>query len=181
MLFQTAHLRLASQYRIATLTIDAAVLSRAALADLSTALGLVERRPGLDVLIVRGLCTGPAPEDRADPAEVAALGQRVADRLAALDATTLAYIDGPCRGGALELALACDYRAAAGGPRTRLGFPGPRAGAVPCWGGTARLPRLVGLKRALDLFLSGRTLSAAQALAVGLVDRAFGPRLAEVH
>src|SRR5207244_2964978 len=102
-------------------------------------------------------------------------------RIAQLDPCTVAWIDGPCLGGALELALACDYRAAAGGARTRLGWPHVRAGGGPCWGGTGRLPWQVGLAAALDLLLNGGKLSAAQALAAGLIDRAYGPRIAAIQ
>ena len=121
----------------------------------------------------RRIGTGPDLEElAADPAAasaVAGLGQRIAGRLAGLPVTTVAEIDGPCLGGALELALACDVRVAAGHARTRLGFPQVSSGAVPCWGGSVRLPKLVGLGRALDLFLNGTRLSAAQARAAGLV------------
>jgi 3-hydroxyacyl-CoA dehydrogenase / enoyl-CoA hydratase / 3-hydroxybutyryl-CoA epimerase len=175
MLLETANLRLATQYRVATLTIDAAKLSRPVWLDLDRAVDLIEGIPGLDVLVLRAAC------GLADASPHAVIGQRVTDRLAALDPTTVAFLDGPWLGAALELALACDYRVASGGAKTRLGFPGLRAGVAPCCGGTVRLPRLIGMRRALDLFLTGRKLSAAQALAIGLVDRAFGPRLAEIH
>jgi 3-hydroxyacyl-CoA dehydrogenase/enoyl-CoA hydratase/3-hydroxybutyryl-CoA epimerase len=176
MLLETANLRLSTQYRVATLTIDAAELSRQVWLDLDAALDVVERLPGLDVLVLRTAACGLA-----EARPHTATGQRVSDRLAALDPTTVAFLDGPWLGAPVELALACDYRVASGGPKTRLGFPGLRAGVTPKCGGTVRLPRLIGLRRALDLFLTGRKLSAAQALSIGLVDRAFGPRLADVH
>jgi 3-hydroxyacyl-CoA dehydrogenase/enoyl-CoA hydratase/3-hydroxybutyryl-CoA epimerase len=176
MLLETANLRLSTQYRVATLTIDAAELSRQVWLDLDAALDVVERLPGLDVLVLR---TGACGLADASPHTVT--GQRVTERLAALDPTTVAFLDGPWLGAPLELALACDYRVGSGGPKTRLGFPGLRAGVTPQCGGTVRLPRLIGLRRALDLFITGRKFSAAQALSIGLVDRAFGPRLADVH
>jgi 3-hydroxyacyl-CoA dehydrogenase/enoyl-CoA hydratase/3-hydroxybutyryl-CoA epimerase len=197
MLYESPHLRLATEYRIATLTLSGAggernVLGRAALADLDTALAIAQEHPALDVLVLRsdtaaGLGAGADLAEfagRADPyeaAELARLGQRVAWRLAAMAPVTAAFIDGPCLNGALELALACDWRVAVGGPTTRLGFRHIMYGAIPCWGGTVALPRLVGLRSALDLFLTGRKLSAAQALDSGLVDRAVGQRLAAVH
>jgi len=177
MLLETANLRLTTQYRVATLTIDAAELSHAVWGDLEAALDVVERLPGLDVFVLRA--ARGLPNAAASPRP--AIGQRAADRLAALEATTVAFIDGPWLGAPLELALACDFRVASGGPKTRLGLPAIRSGITPRCGGTVRLPRLIGLRRALDLFLTGRKLSAAQALAIGLVDRAFGPRLADIH
>ncbi len=173
MLYESPHLSLVAEYGIATLTL-LKPLGDAALTDLATALDIAHARPGLDVFVLTGNGSPVAEPPNA------ALGQRVARRLAALDCVTLAVLDGPWLGGSLELALACDYRAAVGSAQTRLGFPQVRAGRVPCWGGTVRLPRRIGLRRALRLLFSGRKLSAAQALAAGLVDRAFGPRLAAV-
>jgi 3-hydroxyacyl-CoA dehydrogenase/enoyl-CoA hydratase/3-hydroxybutyryl-CoA epimerase len=197
MLYESPHVRLTAEYCIATLTLAVAgrernVLTRQVLDDLDTALRVVERQPALDVLVLRsGQASGfgvgadlaefAGLHDPTEAADLARLGQRVACRLAALPAVTVAFIDGPCLDGALELALACDWRVAVGGPATRLGLRNLRHGAIPCWGGTVLLPRVVGLKAALDLFLSGNKLSAAQALAVGLIDRAVGPRLATVH
>jgi 3-hydroxyacyl-CoA dehydrogenase/enoyl-CoA hydratase/3-hydroxybutyryl-CoA epimerase len=194
MLYESGHVTLAAEYRIATLTVtgvgDRPLLYRAVLDDLDAALGIAQRHLGLDVVLLRGgqpgaFGTGPdLGELAADPAAAAAtaaLGQRVASRLAGLDAITVAEIDGPCLGGALELALACDVRVAAGSATTRLGFPQVAYGAVPCWGGTVRLPRLVGLALALDVFLSGRKLSAAQARAIGLVQHAFPPTTARAE
>ncbi|HEX4588673.1 MAG TPA: 3-hydroxyacyl-CoA dehydrogenase NAD-binding domain-containing protein [Gemmataceae bacterium] len=195
MLYESAHVSLATEYRIATLTISGAgvdrpLVSRSVLRDLDAALAVAERHQGIDVLVLRGdrpgaFSAGPdLAELAADPAAasaVAALGQQVAARLAGLDAITVAEIDGPCRGGALELALACDLRLAAGHAGTRLGFPQVACGATPCWGGTVRLPRLVGLARALDMFLKGTKLSAAQARSAGLVQFAFPPSISRVE
>lgn len=181
MLFETPHLRLFTHYRVATLAVRLRD-QRSALADIDSALRLIDGRRLTDVLVLRGLDGGFGVEfdGRADP-ETAELGQAVAERLSRLAPITVAWIDGPCLGGALELALACAWRAAAGGAKTRLGFPQVTDGAVPCWGGTVRLPRLVGLTSALPLLLGNRKLSAAQALSAGLIDRAFGPRMARVR
>ena len=82
---------------------------------------------------------------------------------------------------ALELALACDVRVAVGDAATRLGFPQVASGATPCWGGTVRLPRLIGLRAAIDLLVSGRKVSAAQARSLRLVDYAFPPSTARAE
>jgi 3-hydroxyacyl-CoA dehydrogenase/enoyl-CoA hydratase/3-hydroxybutyryl-CoA epimerase len=197
MLYESARVTLAADYRIATLTLtggeaDRPLIDRATLDDLDNALCLVERHRGLDVLVLRGgskgaFGAGPdlgelsARPDPAAAAAIASLGQRIAARFAGLDAITVADIDGPCLGGALELALACDVRVAAGHAGTRLGFPQVTSGAVPCWGGTVRLPRLLGMAAALDLFLRGHKLSAAQAKAAGLVQHAFPPSIARAE
>jgi 3-hydroxyacyl-CoA dehydrogenase/enoyl-CoA hydratase/3-hydroxybutyryl-CoA epimerase len=103
--------------------------------------------------------------------------QAVCDELAWLPCTTVAAIGGPALGGGLELALACDYRVAAESPSVTLGQPEVNVGLVPAGGGTQRLPRLIGLQRALDLILSGRRLNARRARRAGLVDEVVHPRV----
>ncbi len=98
-------------------------------------------------------------------------GQRVYQSLANLVCPTVAAIHGACLGGGTELALACHQRVAADDPATRIALPEVNLGIHPGWGGTARLPRLIGAQAALTLLLTGKTLSAQQALAIGLVDR----------
>jgi len=101
--------------------------------------------------------------------------QAVLDELAWLPCTTVAAINGPALGGGLELALACDYRVAADLPGVALGQPEVNLGLVPGGGGTQRLPRLLGLPRALDLILSGRRLNARRAQRAGLLDEVVHP------
>jgi 3-hydroxyacyl-CoA dehydrogenase/enoyl-CoA hydratase/3-hydroxybutyryl-CoA epimerase len=103
-------------------------------------------------------------------------GQRAFDRLAALHFPTLALIHGFCLGGGLELALACRYRIARDDDGTRLGFPEVRLGIHPGFGGSVRAVRLLGGLKALDLMLSGRTVSSWQARRMGLVDYAVPER-----
>jgi 3-hydroxyacyl-CoA dehydrogenase/enoyl-CoA hydratase/3-hydroxybutyryl-CoA epimerase len=103
------------------------------------------------------------------------------DRLERFGKPVVAAIHGACLGGGLELAMACHYRVAADLPRTALGLPEVMVGLLPGGGGTQRLPRLVGLPAALDLILTGRSLKARKALALGLVDEvAPAPLLREV-
>lgn len=97
-------------------------------------------------------------------------GQTVFAQLAALPVPTIALINGFCMGGGLELALACQYRVATDDAKTRLGLPEVLLGLHPGWGGTVRLPRLVGATRAMDMILTGRTVSAQTAEKMGLVD-----------
>lgn len=111
----------------------------------------------------------------------AALGQAVFDKIAALPMTTIAVIDGACVGGGLELVLACDFRIARASDKTRLGLPEVRLGIIPGFGGTQRLPRLIGIQRSLDFILTGRTVDAKRAHRAGLIDRVipeeFGPEM----
>ncbi len=99
-------------------------------------------------------------------------GQQLYSRIAALPMLTVAVIHGPCLGGGLELALACGFRAARDDESTRIGLPETQLGVIPGWGGTQRLPRLIGLESALRMILEGQRLPAAKALKFGLVDMA---------
>jgi len=81
----------------------------------------------------------------------------------------VAAINGHCLGGGLEIALCCDFRIAAEGSY-RIGLPEVTLGLLPGTGGTQRLPRLIGRQKALDLMLTGRTLTPPEALAAGIVD-----------
>ncbi|KAB8172099.1 3-hydroxyacyl-CoA dehydrogenase [Lysobacter maris] len=98
-------------------------------------------------------------------------GQQVFQRLAELPCPTVAAIHGFCMGGGTEISLACDYRIASKSPSTRIGLPEVKLGIYPGWGGSVRLPRLVGAPSAFDMMLTGRSLSASAARATGLVDK----------
>ena len=107
----------------------------------------------------------------AEGAELAAQGQALFDRIEAIAVPTVACIDGYALGGGLELALACDYRIAAESYERTLGLPEIQLGIHPGFGGTVRSVRLLGAPKALDLMLTGRSLSPPEALAIGLLDR----------
>src|SRR5205807_8398443 len=97
-------------------------------------------------------------------------GQKVFNRLAALDVPTVAAIHGACAGGGYEITLACDYRVASNDPATKIGLPETTLGLVPAWGGATRLPRLIGADAAAEVILTGKLYDAAEALKLGLVD-----------
>ena len=103
-------------------------------------------------------------------AELVDLGQQTFARIAALKSVTVAAIHGACAGGGLELALACDYRVASPERATRVGLPEVNLGLIPAWGGSTRLPRLLGLPRALKVILRGELMPASKAMALGLID-----------
>ena len=102
-------------------------------------------------------------------------GQTIIARLEALPIPTVALIHGFALGGGLELALACRYRIAADDGRVSLGLPEVQLGIHPGFGGTVRAPRLIGVRRALDLMLTGRPVRADEALKMGLVDSVIAP------
>jgi 3-hydroxyacyl-CoA dehydrogenase/enoyl-CoA hydratase/3-hydroxybutyryl-CoA epimerase len=157
------------------------VITRQVLTDLDAALDAVAREPRVPLLVVRsskktGFLAGADVHEFLDvsdaPAAVALSerGQKLFSRLASLPMPSLAAIHGPCLGGGLELALACDYRLVVDRPDTQLGLPEVELGLLPAWGGTQRLPRVVGLERALQMILTGKRLGARQAFAWGLAD-----------
>jgi 3-hydroxyacyl-CoA dehydrogenase/enoyl-CoA hydratase/3-hydroxybutyryl-CoA epimerase len=102
-------------------------------------------------------------------------GQRVYEALARLPCPTVAAVHGACMGGGTELILACRQRIAADDDKTRIALPEVMLGIHPGWGGTARLPRLIGATEALPLMLTGKSLSAKRALGLGVVDRLARP------
>jgi 3-hydroxyacyl-CoA dehydrogenase/enoyl-CoA hydratase/3-hydroxybutyryl-CoA epimerase len=99
------------------------------------------------------------------------------NELAGVPYPTLALIRGFCLGGGLELALACRYRVVVDEPGTRLGLPEVMLGIVPAWGGMRRLPRLTGAPAALDLLLTGKTIDARRAKALGIADECVPARV----
>src|SRR5262245_14409854 len=112
------------------------------------------------------------------PDEVRAVitaGQELFARVERLPCPTIAVIHGPCLGGGLELALACKHRIARDDASTKLGLPEVQLGLIPGWGGTQRLPRVVGLRQALRMILESATLSPKKAVSAGLVDLAPPP------
>lgn len=154
-------------------------LSQDLLQELAEVAEVIHQDPEVRVAIFTG--EGKAFAAGADLKEIAALkdpfmareyallGQQVFAEIAALPLPTIAAINGYALGGGLELALACDLRVAS--KEAKLGLPEVGLGLIPGFGGTQRLPRLVGRGRALDLIFTGRHVSAEEALSLGLVNR----------
>lgn len=108
-------------------------------------------------------------------------GQAGFARLAMYPKPVVAAIHGACLGGGLEWALACSYRLCSDSQKTQLGLPEVQLGLLPGAGGTQRLPRLIGIAQALDLILTGKSVRAAKAKKLGLVDEVVpAPILLEV-
>ena len=113
-------------------------------------------------------------KDVTDPkagAEKTRMGQAVFQKIHDLPFPVVAAIQGACVGGGLELALACHFRIAKIHPKTKLGLPEVRLGILPGFGGTQRLPRLIGIQRSLKLILTGKLVSAKYAGRLGIVDK----------
>lgn len=97
-------------------------------------------------------------------------GQDILNKIANLKIPTIAVINGACMGGGTELALACDYRVVVAGEKTNLGLPEVNLGIIPGFGGTQRLPALVGLPNSLKIILSGKPVDYKKAFKIGLAD-----------
>lgn len=95
------------------------------------------------------------------------------NKLENLQIPTIAYINGACMGGGLELALACKYRIITTNPKTKIAFPEVKLGIFPGFAGTIRAPKIIGLINALDLILSGKTIDAKKAYKINLADTIF--------
>ena len=177
------HLNYEIEGNIAILTLSRPevlnAINEALLMELGLALQLVEADVEVRALVVtgEGRAFGAGADivdltkinDAFSGREASLAGQEIMNSLASTTFPTIAAIDGFALGGALELALACDLRIAS--PETRLGFPEVGLGLIPCYGGTQRLSRLVGLSPALDMILTGRQITAKEALQIGLVNR----------
>jgi enoyl-CoA hydratase len=108
--------------------------------------------------------------------EFSAIGQILMNAIASYPAPVIAAVEGHCMGGGFDLALACHRRIAA--PHAIFGHRGAALGLMTGWGGTQRLPRLIGKSRALELFIAAEKTSAARALEIGLVDAIAGDPVA---
>ncbi|HYJ45885.1 MAG TPA: enoyl-CoA hydratase/isomerase family protein [Pyrinomonadaceae bacterium] len=102
-------------------------------------------------------------------------GQQLFQRIADAPQLTIAAVNGFCMGGALDLVLTCDVRCAS--PGAVFAHPGARLGIITGWGGTQRLPRLIGQGRALEMFATARRVASSEALAMGLVSQVGEPVL----
>jgi 3-hydroxyacyl-CoA dehydrogenase / enoyl-CoA hydratase / 3-hydroxybutyryl-CoA epimerase len=172
--------------RLATLTFDdpehkVNVFSRGSLAELERVLDEVARQRDIGCLVLlsgkeSGFVAGAdvAEIERVtDPTEAEAgarLGQRLFAAWEALPFPTVAAIRGICLGGGTELALASTYRLVSDGKAVRIGLPEVRLGILPGWGGSTRLPRRIGIAAALDLILTGKTISGRRAWKLGFAD-----------
>jgi enoyl-CoA hydratase len=176
----TVHLTRSDEFTLLTLDRPEALnaLSFATLRELDAALDEIAAGNARALLVTgagtRAFCAGadikelmdrPLTRQRSD----AANGQRIVSRFGELRMPSIALINGYAFGGGLELALACNFRLAL--KTARLGLPEIKLGLIPGYGGTQRLPRLIGEARALDIIMTGRTVMADEAERIGLVNR----------
>jgi len=153
-------------------------LSVATLEALDAAVAALSTRTHISTIIFTG--TGDAFASGANIRELSTLtpetarefarrGQRLMQRIADAPQLTIAAVNGYCMGGGLDLALACQLRSAS--PSAVFAHPGARLGIITGWGGTQRLPHLIGQTRALEMFTTARRVMATEAYEIGLVNR----------
>src|SRR5207248_4365925 len=156
-------------------------LSQGVLRELAGLVGRLEQRTDLRGLLLRSAKPGQfiAGADLNDLAALSVItreqaagalgaGHQIFSRISRLPFPTVALIDGNCLGGGTELALAMDDRLVSTSPQTQVGLPEVKIGLIPGWGGTQRLPRLIGLNPAIEVITSGEPVSAPKAVALGL-------------
>lgn len=157
------------------------LLDRSILQYLSAVLDEARRRDDIRAVLFQSAKPGvfiagmdveqiAAMTDAHEGAEGARYGQGVFQKIAELQEPSACAIGGQCLGGGTEMALACDFRIAADHGKVRIALPEVQLGIIPGFGGTQRLPRLVGLPAALDMILTGRAQDARRARKIGLVD-----------
>jgi enoyl-CoA hydratase len=159
-------------------------LSILMLTELGNNISALTQRKDIKTIILTG--TGTAFASGANINEIAALnpgtakefakfGQSVFGRIASARQKTIAAINGYCIGGGLDLSLVCDYRCAS--TNAVFAHPGARLGIITGWGGTQRLPRVIGTARALELFTTARHITSQEALEIGLIHKIGEPVL----
>lgn len=177
------NLKLTKAEHVAWVTIDhppANTWNLATMSEFEEAIGDLEADADVRVLVVTGagdkcFSAGFDVTDAANSAIISPKGRSVWQRIDRFPKPVIAAINGHALGGGLELALACHFRMAVDHPAVKIGLTELNLGIIPGWGGTQRLPAVVGRSRALDMILMGRTLDPAAALRAGLVDRLSAP------
>ena len=168
--------------RMATITLNhppTNVLTTAVIQELDHAFGAIEALDTVRVIILtaagRFFCPGADINELSQlqrgyqGSELSARGQSLMNRIERFDKPVIAAINGSCLGSGLELAMACHMRVAAAG--VQFGMPEVKLGLIPGFGGTQRLPRIIGPSRAAEMILTGELVTSTDALAMGLLNR----------
>lgn len=181
------------QQSIAWLTLDrqdSAInsLNEAVLREFANILNVIEQSTQIKAMIIQsGKKTGfiagadinqfKALKNEEEAVALIKKGQDIFTKLENISVPSIALISGFCLGGGLELALACTYRIAEDSPKTRIGLPEVKIGIHPGWGGSVRLPKLIGAIDAMDVILTGKMLTAKKAKKLGIINEAVPKRL----
>lgn len=179
------NLTLEKSNHIATITIDhppANTWNLVTMQAFEKAIDRVEKDSEVRAVILTGagekcFSAGFDVRDAANAGTISPKGRELWQRIDRFAKPVIAAINGYAMGGGLELALACHFRIMADAPHVQVGLTELNLGIIPGWGGTQRLPRLVGRNKALDMILFSRRLNAEQALEAGLVDQVVSPEV----
>jgi enoyl-CoA hydratase/carnithine racemase len=182
MILDLHNLHLNFEGPLAVVTLDRPpvnALNEEILRELSQALDLIKARNDLRVVLLNSASPrafvagadilGFTRIPKEEVGRLIRLGQDLFDTIEAFPLPIIAAVNGPCLGGGCELVLACHMRIAS--ERARFGQPEINLGIIPGWGGTQRLPRLIGKTRGLELLLTGEVIDGAEAYGLGLVNR----------
>ena len=155
-------------------------VSLATLNDFNSALDDIDKDANVRVLIVtgrgeKGFCAGFDVSDAANGEKCGVVGQETWTRVSRMSIPVIAAVNGFALGGGCELALACHFRVMVDTPKAKIGLTELNLGIIPGWGGTQRLMQVIGKKKALDMILFSKKLTAPEALEVGLVDKVSTP------
>ncbi len=148
--------------------------------DFKAAVGEVEQDKDVRVVVLTGsgekcFSAGFDVSDAANVGESGPMARALWTRFDRLEKPTIAALNGHALGGGMELALCCHFRIMADNPKAKLGLTELNLGIIPGWGGTQRLPRVIGEAKALDMILFSKRLDAHQALEIGLVNQVCPP------
>jgi len=152
----------------------------ALLKDLDRALDQFEEDKEVRALIItgageKGFSAGFDVTEAARAAEIGNTGRAVFSRIERYPKPVVAAINGYALGGGCELTMACHFRVMVSTEKAKIGCPEVNLGIIPGWGGTQRLPRLIGKTRALDMLVFGKRINAPEALNIGLINTASQP------
>ncbi|MBU0993556.1 MAG: enoyl-CoA hydratase/isomerase family protein [Proteobacteria bacterium] len=152
----------------------------ATLNDFNSALDEIEKNTNVRVLVVtgkgeKGFCAGFDVSDAANGEKCGVLGQETWTRVSRLSIPVIAALNGFALGGGCELALACHFRVMVDTPKAKIGLTELNLGIIPGWGGTQRMMQVLGKKKAMEMILFSKKLSASEAFEAGLVDKLSTP------
>ena len=176
---KSENIQLKKQDHLALVTFDhppANTWNLAALKEFEQVVDKVEQDSDIRVVILTGagekfFSAGYDVTDAANADQISPLARNLWERIDRFEKPVIAAINGYALGGGLELAMACHFRIMANAPKALVGLTELNLGIIPGWGGSQRLPRLVGRAKALDMILFSKTVNAGEAMEMGLINQ----------
>lgn len=180
---QTKPITLDITDNIALITINrpsANAINKDAIEALLSLLDEIEENQTIRVVMItgqgtKGFCAGFDLKDGANASIINPKAQQLCNRLELFTKPVIAVINGFALGGGCEIALSCHFRFMANNPKAVIGLPETDLGVLPVWGGTQRLPKIVGKSKALEMIFTAQRLCPEEACKIGLIDRLYPP------